>query len=93
MNRDSFIVICAQIVGGNHGPFETVYGFDGKVYPTRQDAIRNGFIVRGSDDFNIGVIRDGKVVSLDWMDQVVDDGPEELAAINAQVRPVAASPS
>jgi len=85
---DSYIVICQQVIGGGPAmPFEIVYGFDGKTFTDRKKAIDHGFKIRESDDFNIGVVRDGKVVSLDWMDQVVDADADILAEINAQVRP------
>lgn len=80
-----YIVLCGQVVGGNGQPFEIVYGFDGERFAERKKAIRHGLKVRGSDDFNIGVIRDGKLISLDWMHKVVDDGPDILEPIAEQI--------
>lgn len=50
---------------------------------TWRDARRDGFRAQGSDDFNIGVIRDGELIAVLWMDEVVDDEPEVLADIVA----------
>jgi len=37
-------------------------------------AISHGFEVAGCDDFNIGVIGDGRLISLDWMEKPVGNG-------------------
>ena len=76
-----YIVLCGQVVGGNGRPFETVYGFDGKKFSDRESAIRHGRKVRGSDDFNIGVLTHGRLVSLDWMNTPVDTDPNVLGPI------------
>ena len=80
-----YIVLCGQVVGGGDRPFDVLYSFDGRKFPTRDLAIKHGLKVRGSDDFNIGVINRGKLVSLDWMEKMVDADPSILAAINEQV--------
>ena len=80
-----YIVLCGQIVGGGDRPFETVYGVDGERFRDRESAIRHGLKVRGSDDFNIGVLRDGRLVSLDWMDKSVDTEPDVLGPIAEQL--------
>lgn len=81
---ETFIVLCGQIVGGN-GPFETVYSFDGERFEDRKKAIDHGFTKGRSDDFNIGVLRDGRLVSLDWMDAPVDTDRAVLDAIELQI--------
>jgi len=80
-----YIVLCGQIVGGNGAPFETVYGFDGERFGDRKKAIRHGLKARGSDDFNIGVIENGKLVSLDWMDECGETNPAILEPIAEQI--------
>lgn len=57
------------------------YDWDGDIFPTRDEAIQRGFQLRESDDFNVGVIQNGKLVSLDWMTEPVDTDPKELAEI------------
>jgi hypothetical protein len=42
-------------------------------------AIKRGLDQQGSDDFNVGVIRRGRLVATLWMHEVVDDDPAVLA--------------
>lgn len=84
MKRE-FIVLCGSVVGATAAGFDTVYGFDGQRFPDRAAAVAHGFTLGRSDDFNIGVIEDGRLVSLDWMDRPVDTVPDVLAPIAAQV--------
>ena len=78
---EQFIVLCGQVVGGGAMPFEINYSFDGKRFAFRRDAITHGLKIRGSDDFNIGVLNDGRLVSLDWMEDVVDAEPSVIAEV------------
>ncbi len=80
-----YIVLCGQVVGGGERPFEIVYGFDGERFKDRSDAIAHGLRERGSDDFNIGVVKRGRLVSLDWMNKPVDTEPEVLNPIAEQI--------
>ncbi|HEA0268855.1 TPA: antitoxin, partial [Salmonella enterica] len=50
-------------------------------FDKRDKAIKHGFKMQGSDDFNIGVIEAGRLVSFDWMDKPVGESPEILAEI------------
>jgi len=61
------------------------YNSDLVMHETRKAAIDDGFDCTGSDDFNIGVVRDGKLVSLDWMNEVVDSEPALLNEIAEQI--------
>ncbi|TXH48867.1 MAG: antitoxin [Desulfurellales bacterium] len=80
-----YIVLCGQIVGSEKTGFDTVYGFDGKRYADRAEAIKDGFKIRESDDFNIGVVKNGKLTSIDWMEQVVDTEPKLMKKIANQI--------
>lgn len=79
MAKMQYIVLAASVVGS--GPFTTEYSFDGQKFNDRQSAISHGLTIGRSDDFNIGVLRDGKLISLDWMDRTVDADPAELEII------------
>ncbi len=83
MTKTEFIVLCGSVVGGGDLPFCTEYSFDGKRFSDRQSAISHGFTLRRSDDFNIGVLTDGKLTSLDWMEKPVDTDPDLLAEIQS----------
>jgi hypothetical protein len=61
------------------------YGWDGERFSTREAAIAHGFTLDRSDDFNIGVLQDGELVSLDWMDEVVENDPSTLADIEEEL--------
>lgn len=80
-----YIALLGQVVGGGGAPFTVEYGFDGEQFTTRKAAIRHGLKIRESDDFNIGVIENGKLVRLDWMDQPSETDPDELAKIAEQL--------
>lgn len=55
------------------------------IHETREGAIEEGYQSRNSDDFNVGVVVDGKLVSLDWMDKVVEDSPEMMLNVSEQI--------
>ena len=78
------MVVAASIVG-TPAKYEHVYDSDGATYPTRADAISAGFRLRGSDDFNIGILRHGRLVELAWMDERIDEDQDTLDKIAAQL--------
>lgn len=41
------------------------YSSDLEIFDTRKEAVKNGFKITESDDFNIGVIENGRLVSFD----------------------------
>jgi hypothetical protein len=84
-SMEKFITLCGSVVGGDSQPFEMVYGWNGNQYDTREEAIATGFLERNSDDFNVGVVLEGKLVSLDWMSKPVDTDPALLAKIATQI--------
>ncbi|WP_233470836.1 antitoxin [Raoultella ornithinolytica] len=74
----SYIVIlqylwCNETGGGIE------YTSDCVKFDKRDKAIRHGFKLRESDDFNIGVIEAGKLISFDWMDKPVGESEDTLA--------------
>lgn len=75
--KQTFIVLCGQIVGSG-ALFETVYSFDGQMFGDRAAAIAHGFTLRRSDDFNIGALERGKLVSFGWMEDDSPMDPDEL---------------
>ena len=77
----TYSVICASIVGSMSEGFGTFYSLDEDRFPTRKEAISHGFTFDRSDDFNIGVWSGSKLVSIDWMEKVVDADPALLRTI------------
>ncbi|MFY9293278.1 MAG: hypothetical protein WAP03_21655 [Methylorubrum rhodinum] len=63
----------------------TVTDWDGTFHENRRAAKKAGWKARGSDDFNIGVVRDGKLVSVDWMDEPIGETPEAITDIAIEI--------
>ena len=80
-----YFVICGQAVGGDGQPITIGYSCDHQYFNTRAEAISHGFTKGRSDDFNIGVMQDGKLTSLDWMEKKVTTDPEKLAQIQSDL--------
>ncbi|HBW4220729.1 TPA: antitoxin [Klebsiella pneumoniae] len=76
----SFIVIIRR-AWCNEGGHGIEYSSDLIHYETRNGAISHGFRAVDSDDFNIGVIEGGKLISFDWMDKPVGESEDMLAQI------------
>ena len=83
---DEYIVIATSMVGTPRSG----YGFDYCVYPrrhlSRPEAQSYGFTIGRSDDFNIGVLRREELVAVLWMDEIVDDEPDDIAEVASAVR-------
>lgn len=82
---ETFIVLTRQIVGASLSDLHCETYWDGEFHPKRQAAKKAGWKERGSDDFNIGVVRDGRLVSVDWMDEPLGEGADQLAAIEEEI--------
>ena len=67
---------------------ETGFGFnhytDGERFAERADAIRHGFTLNESDDFNVGTVENGRLVAYGWMREDFDDD-ESLSVIERQL--------
>jgi hypothetical protein len=79
MKRRGYVVITQQIEGNERVGFDAYYYSDLKYFTTREAALRHGARERGSDDFNIGTVEDGKLVAFGWgdWDFSVEHGDEE----------------
>lgn len=82
---ERFIVLTRQIVGTSLSDLRCETYWDGEFHPKRQAAKKAGWEARGSDDFNIGVVRDGRLVSIDWMEDPLNEPAETLADIEAEI--------
>lgn len=80
-----YIVITAQVVGNPDQGFRIAHYWDGERWSGRTVAIAHGWRTRESDDFNIGVVFDGKLASIDWMEEVVDNDPALLSAVAEEI--------
>lgn len=75
-----FIVI-QQRLWCNESGHGIEYSSDYEEFDTRHEAIEHGLKITDSDDFNIGVIEDGRLVSFDWMDKPVGESQETIQEI------------
>ncbi|YAW68096.1 antitoxin [Morganella morganii] len=82
--KTEYIYICAQAYCNDHGSGIEYYT-DYERFDNRNGAIKNGWEQRESDDFNIGVLVNGRLVSVDWMTKPIDTDPETLREIEDQL--------
>lgn len=61
------------------------YYWHGEVFTDKALAVSHGFVMADSDDFNLGRVEDGRLVSLWWMDNNLDESAEVLAEIERQI--------
>jgi len=74
--KTSYIVIQQRLWCNEHG-HGIEYTSDLVEFDDRTAAINHGLKITESDDFNIGVVDGGRLVSFDWMDRPVGDGEGE----------------
>lgn len=76
-----FIVI-QQYLWCNESSHGIEYTSDLEEFDDRKAAIRHGFDIAESDDFNIGVVEGGCLVSFDWMERPVGGAGETQETMN-----------
>jgi hypothetical protein len=82
-DAENWIVICPQARGNPQAGYRVDYDWDGERFPSRDAAIKHGFEVRESDDFNVCSLRRNALTGFYWMRTSVND-PEAAAKICAQ---------
>jgi hypothetical protein len=82
MKEETQYIVILQSVVGN---FEIAYEWDFEAFKTLKQAIKHGFTLDRSDDFNIGIIRDGHLVQLNWMEKNIDEELEVLKEIEKHI--------
>lgn len=75
-----FIVIC-QSAWMNESGFGIHYGWDGARFNNRNDAIKHGWKLRDSDDFNIAQTYGDDLIWFGWMDQRIDEDEDTMREI------------
>jgi hypothetical protein len=81
---DTYVTIVGHAVGNDRDGFRTEHTWDGQGFPDKGRAVTNGFNLIGCDDFNIGVVRNGWLVSLWWMDEQISEDESTLARIGVE---------
>jgi hypothetical protein len=82
---DRYLPLLREMVGSPDGRYRTYCVGSGSVTDRFGDAVSEGFMLRESDDFNVGVVRDAHLIALLWMTDVVDDDPDLLARIANEI--------
>ena len=77
------------IITGKGAPGKNVHCWDGRSFTDRAAADEHGFEAFGEKGgchpaFNVGVVRDGELVSWWWMDDQIPSPPEKLARIGRE---------
>ena len=81
----TYITILGSVVGNDRDGFRVAYDWDRQHFTTKGEAVANGFKLRGCDDFNVGVVTDGKLASLWWMDHEITTTVATLAEIAQEI--------
>ena len=74
-------IVIQQYLWCNENGGGIEYCSDFEEFDRRDKAIKRGFKTQGSDDFNIGVIENGRLISFDWMAKPVSESEESLKEI------------
>jgi hypothetical protein len=80
---DEWIVICPQAIVGPNTPLYISYEWDHQRLKSREAAIKHGFAIRGSDDFNVASLRGNRLTGFYWMHEDMND-PEGMREIAEQ---------
>lgn len=80
----TFIVVHCRLVCNEFGTY-ILHSSDLVPYDTKAKAVEQGYKQAGCDDFNVGVLEDGFLVSIDWMEKVVNAHPEPMARISEEL--------
>ena len=82
---DAYVTIIGHAVGNDRDGFRVACHWDGHTFADKEAAITNGFKSIGCDDFNVGVVRKGRLVSIWWMDRQIDELPGKLEMIGREI--------
>ncbi|CNF27902.1 Uncharacterised protein [Yersinia rohdei] len=74
-------IVILQSAWCNDSGSGIMYSSDLIEFDTRNEAIKHGFILRDSDDFNIGALTNGTLISFDWMEKPVGGDGDNLPQI------------
>jgi len=88
----TWITITAQAEGSDHDGFRVAHYWDGRTFASKPEAVSNGFEARGSDDFNVGYVKGGRLESLWWMENRLAEDEPTLAGIAREIGIVASAP-
>ena len=79
-----FVVLVGRVWSNKDG-FGITHSFDGKKFRTNAAAIRHGFKTTSSDDFNVGLLENGNLVDILWMEESRRDSLEDINKVAKEV--------
>ena len=82
---ETFIVVLAWATGNDRDGFRINHDWNGQHYGSKEAAAAAGFTMGRADDFNIGVVAGGKLASIWWMDEQLDEDAAAIAAIGQEI--------
>jgi len=82
---DPEFIVILQSAWCNQSGVGINYSWDGERFNNRNDAIRHGFKLRRSDDFNIAQTYGDDLIWFGWMDQRMDEGEETVREIAEEI--------
>lgn len=82
---DTFVTIISQAEGSDRDGFRITHYSDCRQFGSKAEAVSRGFELAASDDFNVGVVSNGRLASLWWMDDRLDLLPEDLAEVGRDI--------
>ena len=82
---DPEFIVILQSAWCNDTGIGITYSWDGQRFNNRNDAIKHGWKLRASDDFNIGQTYGDDLVWFGWMDLRINATEEEAAEIADEI--------
>ena len=75
-----FIVIC-QSAWMNQSGYGIDHSWDGERFATRKAAIKHGWALRGSDDFNVAQVQGDELIWFGWMYEQIEEDADTMRDI------------
>lgn len=83
MDRE-FIVIIRKARCSDSG-YSIEYSSDLRMFPDREQAIKHGYDEHDSDDFNIGCVENGRLISFEWIEGDIGEDEKTLKKISSEI--------
>lgn len=81
----TYITLIGRAVGSDRAGFRIEHYWDGQQFADKALAVSNGFRLAQSDDFQVGVVASGRLVSVWWMDEQIAESDADLADTARQI--------
>lgn len=78
-------IVILQSAWMNADGYGINYGWDGEGFKTLEEAVKHGWEIRDSDDFNIAHVEGDNLVWFGWMDEQIEEPDDSMAEIADEV--------